>query len=274
VLEPSGKRAVEILRPLLSKLINRAGQLPVVGPLLREYARRFPEGSVVTIRSGFAAGLKWRRHHRYVNGYWIGNYEYDIQRALVRLLGPDPAGRVFYDVGANAGFFSVLVAKQVGPSGRVFAFEPLAENIASIEEQIEENKLRQIELVTMAVGASPGTCAFSFPPGQNSIAHLGEARAVEERTTEVTVTTLDAFVKDHPHPTLVKIDVEGAETDVLSGAAAVIAAGTRFLIELHGPDKAAQVVTVLRAAGYAFERLDGSPATTPEAEHHLIAQRP
>jgi FkbM family methyltransferase len=246
----------------------------VVGPLLREYARRFPEGSVVTIRSGFAAGMRWKRHHRYVNGYWIGNYEYDIQRALVRLLGPDPHGRVFYDVGANAGFFSVLAAKQVGPSGRVFAFEPLAENIASIEEQIAENQLRQVELVTMAVGAAPGTAAFSFPPDQTAMAHLGAARAAEERTVEVSVTSLDAFAKDHPPPTLVKIDVEGAETDVLAGAAGLIAQGTQLLIELHGPDKAEQVVRALRAAGYAFERLDGSPATAPEAEHHLIARRP
>jgi FkbM family methyltransferase len=273
VLAPSGKRAVEILRTLRAELINRAGQIPVVGAALREYARRFPEGSVVTIQSGFAAGMRWRRHHRYVNGYWIGNYEHDIQRALVRLLEPAPAGSVFYDVGANAGFFSVLVAKQVGPSGRVFAFEPLGENIASIEEQIEENQLRHVELVTMAVGASEGIAEFSFSPGQNSVAHLGAARATGERVSQVKVTTLDAFVKDHPHPSLVKIDVEGAETDVLEGAAGVIARGTRFLIELHGPDKAERVVSVLRAAGYVFERLDGAPAREPLAEHHLCALR-
>jgi FkbM family methyltransferase len=273
VLAPSGKRAVELLRTLRAELINRAGQIPILGAALREYARRFPEGSVVTIQSGFAAGLKWRRHHRYVNGYWIGNYEHDIQRALVRLLPPVPEGSVFYDVGANAGFFSVLMAKEVGPSGRVFAFEPLDENIASIEEQIALNELRQIKLVTMAVGASEGTAEFSFPPGQNSIAHLGAAHSAGERVSLVKVTTLDAFAKDHPHPSLVKIDVEGAETDVLAGAAGMIDKGTRFLIELHGPDKAERVVSVLRAAGYAFERLDGAPAAAPEAEHHLVALR-
>jgi hypothetical protein len=54
----------------------------------------------------------------------------------------------------------------------------------------------------------------------------------------------------------------------------VIAEGTRFLIELHGPDKAAEVVSVLRAAGYTFERLDGAPLSAPEAEHHIVALRP
>src|SRR5262249_9898465 len=159
----------------------------------------------VTIQSGFAAGLKWKRHHRYVNGYWIGNYEHDIQRAIVRLLGPSTRGRVFYDVGANAGFFSVLAAKHVGPSRRVFALEPLPENIASIQEQIALNQLEQVELVPRAVGAALGTSEFSFPEDENSIAHLGPARAKGERTTVVEVTSLDAFVKDHPRPSLVKI---------------------------------------------------------------------
>jgi len=263
-----------MLSVLYAGLIHRVGRVPIVGEVLRSYARRFPEGSVVTIQSGLAAGLSWRRHHRYVNGYWIGNYELDIQRAIVRLLGPSTKGAVFYDIGANAGFFSVLAAKHVGPSGRVFAFEPLAENITSVEEQIALNRLDQVELVKMAVGAAEGICEFSFPPDQNSIAHLGAARAPGEQTTTVKVTTLDRFAEDHPGPTLVKIDVEGAETDVLSGAASVIARGTRFLIELHGADKAAQVVSLLRAARYTFERVDGSPAVDPEAEHHLVALPP
>lgn len=258
----------ERFRALRASLINHVGRVPVLGGWLRGLARRFPEGSVVTIQSGFAAGMKWKRHRRYVNGYWIGNYEYDIQRAIAGMLGP---GDVFYDVGANAGFFSLLAAKRVGAAGRVFCFEPLAENIESVREQIAINDLRQVELVPMAVGGSEGTAEFSFAPSANSVAHLGAARVEGERSTTVTVTTLDVFTATRPAPSLVKIDVEGAETDVLKGAEATVARGTKFLIELHGHDKGEQVVAALRAAGYTFQRLDGSAAERPEHEPHIIA---
>ena len=55
-------------RSALAAVINSLGNVPLVGRALRAYARRFPEGSVVEIRSGLAAGLLWKRHHRYVNG--------------------------------------------------------------------------------------------------------------------------------------------------------------------------------------------------------------
>ena len=260
---------MELLRTLRAQLINRVGSVPVVGPLLREYARRFPEGSVVTIGSGFAAGLRWKRHHRYVNGYWIGNYEYPIQQALARLLAP---GDVFYDLGANAGFFSLLAAKLVGPTGQVYAFEPLPENIASVEDQIAENGFSHIELVRSAVGAAPGTAEFSFDPGSNSVAHLGSALHGKERTLKVDVTTLDLFVASHRAPTLLKIDVEGAETEVLAGASAVLEKRPKLLIELHGRHKAEAVSAVLLERGYALFKLDGSPALNPEGEGHIVAE--
>ncbi len=256
---------------LRAELINRIGAIPLLGDALRRVARGFPEGSVVTIHSGLAAGMRWRRHHRYVNGYWIGNYELPIQEALGRLLAP---GGVFYDVGANAGFFSLLAAKRVGAAGRVYAFEPLGENLASLREQVEVNALEQVEVVEGAVGASTGTAELSFAPGQNSEAHLGDPRGAGERTMTVPVTTLDDFVAAHRRPTLVKIDVEGAEIAVLAGAARLVADGTAFLIELHGLDKGESVTATLRDAGYRLERLDGSIPARPEEEHHIVAQRP
>ena len=258
-----------MLRTLRAELINRVGSVPIVGPLLREYARRFPEGSVITIGSGFAAGLRWKRHHRYVNGYWVGNYEYPIQQAIARLLAP---GDVFYDLGANAGFFSLLAGKLVGPTGQVYAFEPLPENIASVEEQIAENRYGHVELVRSAVGSVEGTAEFSFNPSSNSIAHLGSANDGKEKTTRVAVTTLDIFAATHRAPTLLKIDVEGAETDVLAGGSTVLDLRPKFLIELHGLDKGESVVATLRARGYAFFKLDGSPAVAPEREPHIIAE--
>jgi FkbM family methyltransferase len=266
---------VEILRNLnnlRAGLINRVGSVPIVGELLRGIAHRYPEGSVVTIGSGLAAGVRWKRRHRYVNGYWIGNYEFPIQQALGRLLGP---GDVFYDLGANAGFFSMLAAKRVGAGGRVYAFEPLPTNITAVQEQIALNAFAHVTLVPLAVGASEGTAQFSFAPaGSSAVAHLGGAADAAEQTIEVKVTTLDAFARDHAFPTVLKIDVEGAEIDVLAGGSAVLDRKPRMLIELHGLDKGEGVVKALGDRGYTFERIDGAPAARPEAEPHLVALPP
>src|SRR5258706_14337105 len=104
-----------------ARMLEMVGKVPVVGSALRKLARRFPEGSVVEIRAGVAAGYKWKRHHRYVNGYWLGHYELEIQDLLKHEL---KAGQTFFDVGANAGFFTLVAAKLVGLAGRCVAFDP------------------------------------------------------------------------------------------------------------------------------------------------------
>lgn len=243
--------------------------MPYVGPFLRQVANRYPEGSVVRIRSGHGAGLFWRRRHRYVNGYWLGHYESDIQDAIVRHLAP---GAVFYDVGANAGFFSAIAARVVGSGGRVYAFEPDPDNMDAIRDVIALNDFSRCELCPQAVSDLDGELDFQTGGENSFIAHIGPVRAPGEKTLRVKSTTLDAFVTDHTPPTLVKIDVEGAEGQVLAGAAQLIAAGTTFLIELHGVDCGQAVVSRLSAAGYVFEGLDGRPSPDPVRAHHVVAK--
>src|SRR5581483_2433575 len=108
-----------------ARIIQGLGRVPILGSALRSLARRYREGSVVTIKHGEAAGFRWKRHHRYLNGYWIGQYELEIQAALKRELR---AGDTFFDVGANAGFFTLLASRFVGTEGKCVAFDPLAMN--------------------------------------------------------------------------------------------------------------------------------------------------
>ncbi|UQA62413.1 FkbM family methyltransferase [Polyangium aurulentum] len=264
--------AKDLVRSLGARVISRVGAVPVVGPALRSLARGYPEGSVVTIKSGHAAGMRWKRHHRYVNGYWVGNYEYPIQELFARHLGP---GDVFYDIGANAGFFTLLAARRVGPSGRVYAFEPVPDNLASVREQIEVNRLEHAEAVGAAVGRSAGRLALRYSPGASAmarLAHVGKAQP-DETTLDVEVVCLDDFLKDHRAPTMMKIDVEGAEGEVLEGARSALEKGPKLLIEVHGRACGEAVVGILRPLGYEFERVDGSRPERPEDEPHLLALR-
>ena len=257
-----------------AKVVDFIGRVPVLGSTLRKIARRYPEGSVVEVRTGLAEGLKWRRHHRYVNGYWIGQYELPIQDALKREL---KAGDVVYDVGANAGFFTLIAARLVGPAGKVVAFDPAPENCESIREQAELNAfMPRVTAVQKAVAGNVGTATFSFAALGSSMGHLGDGSAAGERSVEVDLTTLDVAADTYGTPNFIKMDVEGAEGDALKGAQRLLGAGParpNWLIELHSPQCEADVKRQMAAAGYRFFHLDGNPVADGQTlPHHVIAR--
>jgi FkbM family methyltransferase len=228
----------------------------------------------VRIARGHAAGMKWRRHHRYVNGYWTGIYEIDLQRAIARDLG---TGSVFYDVGANAGFFTVLAAKLVGSTGRVFSFEPLMENAESIREQIDINSLNQCELIVEAVSDRSGTASF-VPAEHNAFGHLSRpGSAAGKGELSVRTLTLDEFSANNPFPDVIKIDVEGAETEVLAGAHSLLSSprAPKLIVELHGEEKARSVEALLVSFGYCLTDLAGIPlADGARSQKHVIGYPP
>ena len=254
-----------------ARLITLLGQVPGIGRGLRWMARRYPEGSVVTIRHGVAAGLSWKRHHRYVNGYWIGHYELAIQQALERELEP---GQTFYDIGANAGFFSLVGARCVGPAGRVVAFDPSPDNLASVEEQVRLNRLENvIRWSGEAVGDHEGKAVFAYTAPGDATGHLGEAQA-GEWAIEVAVTTVDCAARRFGPPDFIKVDVEGFEAQVLEGARGILrTVRPGWLLEIHGPQQAGAVRELLTGFGYRFYEVDGRPVLEGnELPHHVIAR--
>jgi FkbM family methyltransferase len=255
-----------------ARLIQTIGHVPLVGSALRWWARRYPENSVVTIKHGEAAGYRWRRHHRYVNGYWIGQYELPLQGVLKREL---KAGQTFFDVGANAGFFTLVAAKLVGPAGKCIAFDPAPANIESVREQIELNALAHVTPVQQAVGDQVGQSTFSFAGAGSASGHLGHGDSSEEQIV-VHVTTLDDAVDQFGPPDLVKMDIEGAETIALPAAKRTLAEiRPTWLIELHGPREWEVVGKTLWDAGYeCFDVADRPITKTDPWPHHAVARHP
>jgi FkbM family methyltransferase len=253
-----------------ARIIHAVGRIPLAGAALRWLAGRYAEGSVVTIKRGEAAGFRWRRHHRYVNGYWLGHYELPIQRALKRDLRP---GDTFFDIGANAGFFSLVAARIVGERGKVVAFDPEPSNYQSLREQFALNDLRNCHPVAEAIGSAEGETVFSMDAPGSSMGRLGAARK-GQREIRVRVTTLDAACRQWGIPAMIKVDVEGAEADVLRGAQQLLASGkVVWLIELHGPEPADAVGRMLADAGYRlFDLEDRVVVPGPDLPHHIIAR--
>ena len=127
-----------------------------------------------------------------------------------------PSRKTFYDVGANVVFFTLFGARCVGSSGRIVAVEPLPRNIELMEKHLAINDISNVRVVGKAISDFVETVWFSVEGHSTS-------RLSTEGQIPVEVTTLDALVEElGVPPDLVKVDIEGAEIQLLKGAKKVL----------------------------------------------------
>ncbi|HTL28531.1 MAG TPA: FkbM family methyltransferase, partial [Tepidisphaeraceae bacterium] len=175
----------------------------------------------------------------------------------------------------NAGFFTLVAAKIVGPNGKCVAFDPAPANIESIREQIELNSLSYCQAVQQAMGAAVGESTFSFVAAGSASGHLGKGDATDEQIV-VQVTTFDTACAQFSPPDMVKMDIEGAETLALPSAQRLLSEfKPTWLIELHSPEGWREVTRILRSAGYDLFDIDNHPVRDNAPwPHHVIARHP
>lgn len=170
----------------------------------------------VTISQGIGAGVKFNAGSANPD-LVLGKYELPLQQTLARYL---QQGAVFYDIGANIGFFSVMGAKLVGATGLVYAFEPVPDNAARIRYNARLNNFSQITVIEKAVSKTmgEGQLLLTTNIGGHALASADRPPDVRGSMT-VDLVSIDELIaqKQLTPPTLVKIDVEGAELDVLQG---------------------------------------------------------
>jgi FkbM family methyltransferase len=154
-----------------------------------------------------------------------------MQRLMDNLLHP---GDTVVDVGANFGYNTFYAAHRVGQSGRVYAVEPAQDNLCVLYANLFANNVRNVFVLPYAAGSHDKVAQF-FLRGEvsavNSLFHDNFYAAVTE-IVEVVMAPLDDLIPDTPN--LVKIDVEGAELDVLQGMTRMIdALSLRLIVEWH-----------------------------------------
>jgi FkbM family methyltransferase len=196
-----------------------------------------------------------------------GRYEAPEIELVRRLLKP---GDTAVDVGAHIGFFTMQMAATVGASGRVYAFEPFAPNAELLERSIVENRFEtRVAFSRAAVGATSGTAALTFPvetlnSGGAYLLRNGTAPLTGNLTATVPLVALDDLDLRRP-VRFIKMDVEGAEPQVIRGAARLLKEDRPVILsELHPVqlERASGVTTdefleQLRSAGYQPHDLDG-----------------
>jgi len=243
----------------LERLAARArGRLgPAGGPLRRLYhaalrvqtggngvASRLPGGETVRALPD-RGGLIWNPD------------EYVAFRAAVR------PGMTALDVGANAGAYALLLGQWVGASGRVYAFEPSPRIFDTLSRHIALNGLTNVVTpIPLAVAESSGVGALVIAPttGESRLKAVGDGAG----GIVIGTVSIDAFCADRGlEPDFIKVDVEGAELDVLRGARDTIrrlGARLALFVEMHPSVWTAQgvrpaaVIEHIRALGLEPDR--------------------
>jgi FkbM family methyltransferase len=221
----------------------------VVGRLARLPLRLLPENAILPIVSGPLRGRKWIVGSG-IHRCWMGTYEYDKQQVICRTVRPNS---VFYDIGANVGFYSLLASKLV-KCGKVFAFEPLPRNLRYLRRHLELNRTANADVFPLAISDVVGTSFFQ----EEETGYMGKLSTDGGQT--VPTTTLDALVFEQGFapPDYIKMDIEGAELNALQGAAHCFEQyrPTLFLAT-HGGAVHRGCCNLLSAWGYRLQPLDG-----------------
>jgi FkbM family methyltransferase len=165
--------------------------------------------------------------------YLHGEYELATQKLMADVLKP---GMTFVDLGAHIGLFTLLAARLVGPTGRVFAFEPTPRTRALLQRNIAINGMeRCVTVAPLATSDKKAKVRFVENPisDASSVAQPDET----EHIIEVDATSLDDYfgALGFPPVHFIKMDVEGQELKTLLGMAQVVAKNpdVKVVFEYH-----------------------------------------
>lgn len=241
------------------------------GPLARRFVAAgssWIRTQDVTISHGIGAGLRFNAAGANP-GYALGTTEPQTQDTLTRLARP---GAVAYDIGANVGFFTVLMARQVGPSGAVYAFEPLPATAKALQHNADLNGFGQVKVFASAVGRSAGTVKLALQE-ESTWAKLADGTTTGP-TVDVPMVAIDALVEAGTirPPSLVKIDVEGAELEVIEGMRRTLLKHQPVVLcEMHGKNVA--YADLMESLGYTVSALEtDEPLRSARWDVHALAE--
>lgn len=226
-------------------------------------------GSIpLPILGGENKGCRWSLAS-WGSGYGTGRREQAQMRMFAALIRP---GDVVWDVGAHHGYVTLLAARQVGAHGRVHAFEPSERSRRLLQRHLRWNQVSNVTVEPYAIGSADGTARFGG--GETSKQHrLGAG----EETVEVRTMSTLLSSGERRRPNFLKVDVEGAEGQLLETGREVLPPAARMVIAVHSRAAYEQCAAVLRGAGfriYESSRLERRKAGRWHGDADMIAFGP
>ncbi|MEP7301525.1 MAG: FkbM family methyltransferase [Caldimonas sp.] len=188
---------------------------------------------------------------------------------MLRAFATDPPARpVFLDIGAAVGYYAILI-KSRWPTARVIAVDALTRHLAALRANAALNGLPDDALETLEVAVGPGEAVRSFVDigfGSAFAEATPAARRPGARLLDVRTRPLSALLAGLPTVHLMKMDIQGAELEVLAAARAELAAGRvrQALVGTHGKALHAGVRSLLQDCGFRILFDDPAPAMQPD----------
>jgi FkbM family methyltransferase len=264
-------------RTRVARALTNVLSVPQLARLERGPARRIVRAGTFTIPFGAGHGLRLDAgslslSSAQAGGVLRGLHETQVQEALRRCL---PRGGVFVDVGAHVGYLTIIGARLVGPAGFAIAVEPVPANAQAIARNAALNGLANVRVVEAAGAAQAGEAELITVTDTlwTRLASVGGHPLESERSLVRTVALDDLLEcgKIPAVPDLVKIDVEGAELDVVEGMRALLEhRRTTLVCELHGTNE--PFAALMDELGMRVTNLDGAgPISQAGANDHALA---
>jgi FkbM family methyltransferase len=259
--------SVNLLPHAVRRHIHR---IPVVAALQRWLIARFASNAsfIHVIHGGPASSLCFEVTLPQDKAIWTGTVELEFARVLRSAV---KKGEVCYDIGGYRGYMAGVMA--LAGAAEVVVFEPLLANIVALDKFRALNPQLPITLHNIAVGDEDGTARFKTMTDR-SMGKLStspfqpSAAAVTEQ--EIPVRRLDSLVAEAlvPPPDILKIDVEGAEYQVLMGATDIIRRyRPRIYLEAHSAALELSCGARLRQLGYTISILETPPFENEQPRH-------
>jgi len=234
---------------------RRFSRETALGRVVRAPLDLIPRRSVIPVMSGPNRGLRWLVEAG-PHSCWLGRYEAHEVSAFVSVIRK---GSVVFDLGANAGYFSLAASRATGMAGEVVAFEPLDKPASWLTRHVALNGLANVRLERCAVADSDGEIRLEPRPGdaQGQISSSGRL-AIRARS-------LDSLCHDAQRaPDVMKIDIEGAEALALRGASHVLGSDRpTIMLETHSGDLLKECVSILESFDYRFQPITPWPGFGP-----------
>lgn len=204
-------KANSILRFLKWQINTRLNPYPIVYP--------FTEKSKLIVQKGMTGAT---------GNLYCGLHEYNDMTFLLHFLRDED---LFVDIGANIGSYTILASAHVG--AKTFSFEPVPSTFSHLTNNIFINQVSdRVSAFNIALGSQQGS--VNFTSSFDTVNHV--ANQDETNTIKVPIQTLDDILNNKIMPILIKIDVEGFETEVIKGASKTLSQNhlKAIIIELNG----------------------------------------
>jgi FkbM family methyltransferase len=203
--------------------------------------------------------------------FWEGEYEPEITRQLLSELRHDD---VFYDIGANVGYYTCAALKKPVRSVHAFEPDPISASVLRLNLHLNGLGAPACQVMEMALGSMAGRSAFHRSHASNS-GRSGLRPVDAVASFEVSIETIDALIAAGraPTPTVLKVDVEGLEHEVLAGARRLLESSPPRLIVFEAPrDLLATaghpLTSYLRDRGYAISHVPRQSGSVEEVENY------